>query len=136
MKKLLVCISILYVSICFSQNLECCKTIQEVEQAITGDWKLKGDTENVIYRFTFGNKNGYVEVLEELNLPPKAENKDVNGLVNDDHTLVKIKYDKGLFYIDLIYLYGDVSEPINVLNKESFIYGIGDSKHIFIRDKN
>lgn len=136
MKKSLVFISILYVSICFSQNLECCKTIQEVEQAITGDWKLNDGNRNVIYRFSFNNNKGLIEVLGELNLPPKAEKTIGNELVIDDQALVNIILENGFFYIQLTNLYYEFSEKILELNDKNFIYRIGDSKHIFIRDKN
>lgn len=120
----------------FSQNLACCKDVEAVKNAIKGDWKLKEYNENLIYRFSFFKDKGFIEVLGELNLPPKAEKTIGNEIVIDDHTIVEITYDKGLFFIDLIYLYGKVSEQILVLNDETFIYGKGESQHTFVRDKN
>jgi hypothetical protein len=70
-----------------------------------------------------------------LNLPPKAEKTIGNEIVMDNHTIIEIKCDKGLFFIDVIYLYGKVSEQILVLSDETFIYGKGESQHTFIRDK-
>jgi len=136
MKKLLVFLSILNVSICFSQNLECCKTIQEVEQAIAGDWKLNDGNRNVIYRVSFNKNKGLIEVLGELNLPPKAEKTIGNELVIDDQALVNIILKNGVFYIELTNLDYGFSEQIVELNDKIFIYGMGDSKHVFIRDKS
>lgn len=134
MKKLLQ-ILILLVSVnTFSQNLACCNDSEAVKKAIAGDWKLKGDTKNVIYRFSFESDKGFVEVLEELNLPPKAEKTIGNEIAIDDNTIVKIQHEKGLFYINIIYLYGEVSEPILELNDENFIYGKGASQYVLIRD--
>lgn len=127
---LVLCISLQTLS----QNLECCKTIQEVKLAIEGDWKLKKGNQNITYRFIFNNNKGIIEVLEELNLPPKAavsyyEKPDING-----QTMVNVEFKNGVFFIKLSNLIFEVSEQIFVLNDEYFIYGNGASEHVFIRD--
>jgi hypothetical protein len=130
-------IIVLLVSInLFSQDFECCKNINDVKKAIQGDWKLKGGNENLIYRFLFDTNKGLIEVLEELNLPPKAEKTIRKELVFDDRTIVNIKSKKGVFFIELVYLHTTVSQKILELNEDHFIYGKGESQHIFIKDKS
>ncbi len=131
-------IIVLLVSInSFSQNLECCNNLNDVKKEIQGDWKLKGGSENLIYRFCFDKNKGFIEVLEELNLPPKAEKTIANELVfGDNSTIVNIKSKKSVFFIELVYSHTSVSEQILVLNKDCFIYGKGESQHVFIKDKS
>lgn len=135
--KNLLCMLLFGISImCFSQNLSIFKDVEAVKKAIGGDWKLKGEAKNVIYRFGFNEEKGFVEVLEELNLPPKAEKTIGNEIIINQHANVKIKYNEGVYFIELIYDYGSISEQILVLNDYNFIYGKGDSQHVFIKDKN
>lgn len=132
------CLNVLIVLISintFSQNLVCCNNIEEVKKVIQGDWKLIGETKNVIYRFSFNNNKGFIEVLEELNLPPKALVNHHADLIIDEHTLVNIKSKNGRFFIELISMYYQISEQIFVLNDEKFVYGKGQFEHVFIRDK-
>ena len=100
-----------------------------------GDWKLQGDTKNVIYRIWFVKDTGFIKVLEELNLPPKAEETFGGKSDLEGQTLVDVKFENGRFFMDLIYIYGEVYEPISVLNNDRFIFGEGSSKHVLIKDK-
>jgi len=139
MKKGLVIFFIFFI-FCFNfieaQNLVCCKDIKEVKKAIEGDWKLKGETNSLIYRFSFDKGKGFIEALEELNLPPKAIESQRENLILDEHEIVNVKLDKGLFFIEIKSLYYEVSEQIFVLNEKYFIYGKGQSEHVFIKDKS
>ncbi len=133
--KYLINILILCISLhALSQNLECYKTIQEVQQAINGDWKLKNGNQNITYRFIFNDDKGVIEVLKELNLPPKAADPYHEKSVMEEQTTIDLKLDNGVFFIELTNLQYGISEPIYVLNEEYFIYGKGDSEHVFVRD--
>jgi hypothetical protein len=136
MKQIFCILLVVFSFNAFSQNLRCCKNIDEVKRSIQGDWKLKGANQNIIYRFRFDKDKGYVEVLEELNLPPKAEKSRTDVLFVDDETVVNVKLKKDVFFIELVYQFGSVSEAILELNEAAFIYGKESSKKIFIRDKN
>ena len=118
----------------FSQNLNCCKTISDVEKVLEGDWWLKKDSRNDIYRFHFRDNEGFVEVLEELNLPPKAEHTKVVDEFEVKESEVKITLEKDKFYIELVYPFGTVKEPIKALSEKHLIFGSGDSERQFTRD--
>lgn len=136
MKKT-VAILILLLSVqSFSQNLECCNSIESVKKAIEGEWKLKGQSENLIYKFWFNEQNGFIEVLEELNLPPKAEHTQLGSLFMDEQVQTQIKLINGAFFIEVNYPFDAVSELISKLNQNTFIYGKGASQHVFIKDAN
>ena len=118
----------------FAQNLDCCKSISEVQKALEGDWILKKDSRNKIYRFHFENGKGTVDVLEELNLPPKAEHTEMKDDFEITESSVKISQDEQTFYIELIYGFGNVKEQIKDLTKNRLVYGYGVAEHVFVRD--
>lgn len=118
----------------FSQNLKSCKSVDDVESLIEGDWKLKNDTKNVVYRFSISNHKGFIEVLPEMNLPPKAEKTTENEIIINDHENFTIVLKQGNYYIEIQSLYYQMTEKITVLNKTNFVYGKGKSQRTFIRD--
>lgn len=119
-----------------SQNLTCCKTISEVKSLIKGDWKLKGDSKNVVYRFSFSEDKGFIEALKEMNLPPKAEKPhNVENIINH-HEIFSIKSKQGIFSVVIQGLNYEMVEQIFALNETSFIYGKGNSRRVFIKDRN
>ena len=118
----------------FSQNLKSCKSVDDVESLIEGDWKLKNDTKNVVYRFSISNHKGFIEVLPEMNLPPKAEKTTENEIIINDHENFIIVLKRGNYYIEIQSLYYQMTEKITVLNKTNFVYGKGKSQRTFIRD--
>jgi len=135
MRQLIIVVLFIFSINSSSQNLKCCKNIDEVKKAIQGDWKLKDGNENVIYRFSFEKQKGFIEVLEELNLPPKALETNDEDVIINEHTIFDVKSKNSLFFIDLISLHYEVSEQIYVLNENYFVYGRGQSEHVFKRDK-
>ena len=118
----------------FSQNLKSCKSVDDVESLIEGDWKLKNDTKNVVYRFSISNHKGFIEVLPEMNLPPKAEKTTENEIIINDHENFIIVLKRGNYYIEIQSLYYQMTEKITVLNQTNFVYGKGKSQRTFIRD--
>lgn len=118
----------------FTQNLKSCKSVDDVESLIEGDWKLKNDTKNVVYRFSISNHKGFIEVLPEMNLPPKAEKTTENEIIINDHENFTIVLKQGNYYIEIQSLYYQMTEKITVLNKTNFVYGKGKSQRTFIRD--
>ncbi|WJJ96077.1 hypothetical protein [Algibacter luteus] len=118
----------------FSQNLKSCKSVDDVESLIEGDWKLKNDTKNVVYRFSISNHKGFIEVLPEMNLPPKAEKTTENEIIINDHENFTIVLKQGNYYIEIQSLYYQMTEKITVLNQTNFVYGKGKSQRTFIRD--
>ncbi|XMO87147.1 hypothetical protein AAFN75_02430 [Algibacter sp. AS12] len=120
----------------FSQNLECGQSIDSVKSTLAGQWKLKALNTNKTYRFWFNQDAGFVEVLEELNLPPKAEHTEIGRLVKNDQAAVNIKLIEGVFFIEMVYPFGTVSEQIVKLNKNTFVYGQGTTAHYFVKDVN
>ncbi len=135
MKRLFCAIFLLSFFNSLSQNLACCKTISEVKSLIKGDWKLKGDSKNVVYRFSFSGDKGYIEVLGEMNLPPKAEKTRENDIIINDHEVFKISLKKQTYFIEIQSLTYTVIEQILVLNQSNFIYGNKNSKRVFTRDR-
>ncbi|MFH4967906.1 hypothetical protein V8G61_06830 [Gaetbulibacter sp. M240] len=121
--------------LCGAQNLECCHSISEVKKVLEGDWLLKKDSRNRVYRIHFQDSAGKIEVLEELNLPPKAEHTAVEDAYDISESIVNISAKKDGYYIELVYTFGSVTERIRVLTENSLVYGTGKSEHIFIRDK-
>lgn len=117
-----------------AQNLHSCETVDDVKSLIAGDWKLEGDSKNVIYRFSFSGDKGFIEVLKELNLPPKAETNNADTMIIYDHEIFNIVSKQSTFFISIQSLYYQIIEEIEVLNKSNFIYGRGNSRHIFIKD--
>ena len=120
----------------FSQNLDCCKTLQDVEHKIAGEWKLKGISNNLTYRFSFTQGHGIVEVLEELNLPPKAEQIEYRNTPLDTNPSIYITVINNVFFMNIKYHFGAVSEPISELSEARFVYGETGFEHVFVRDKN
>lgn len=118
----------------YSQKLECCNNIQDVQKAIEGQWKLKGHSEILIYKYSFNKEGGFIEVLEELNLPPKAAQHQYESIIGHEGVAINIKLIKGIFFIETKYAFGNVLEPIIELNKNRFIYGKGNTKRVFIKD--
>ena len=118
----------------FTQNLKSCKSVDDVESLIEGDWKLKNDTKNVVYRFSISNHKGFIEVLPEMNLPPKAEKTTENEIIINDHENFIIVLKRGNYYIEIQSLYYQMTEKITVLNQTNFVYGKGKSQRTFIRD--
>ena len=135
MKPLFYVFLVLFSLKAYSQQLGCCKSTDDVKKRIQGDWKLKDGNQNIIYRFIFDEDLGRIEVLEELNLPPKAEKPSNDILFLDAETKVRINLKEGIFYVNFIYPYATVSEVIIELNETTFSYGKGTSKKIFLRDK-
>jgi hypothetical protein len=136
MHKVLIYILIFSAFNAFSQDLKKCKNLSDVKSLIEGDWKLKGDSKNVVYRFSFSNNKGFIEVLQEMNLPPKAEKTTENEIVINDHEMFNILSKQGGYFIEIQSLTYKIIEEIVVLNDTNFIYGKDASRHIFIRDKN
>jgi len=120
----------------FSQNLDCCKTIQDVKNKITGEWKLKGVSSNLTYRFSFTDAKGIVQVLEELNLPPKAEQTENNRTPLDSNASIHITLIRNMFFMNIKYDFGEISEPISELNESRFVFGEQGFEHVFTLDKN
>ena len=117
-----------------AQNLTCCNTISEAKSLIEGDWKLKGDSKNVVYRFSFSKDKGFIEVLKEMNLPPKAEKTRGDEIIINDHETFNIILKQDVYYIEIQSLYYEIMDQILVLDEKHFVYGSGDSQHVFIRD--
>lgn len=135
MKRLFCAIFLLSFFNSLSQNLTCCKTISEVKSLVEGDWKLEGDSKNVVYRFSFSGDKGFIEVLKEMNLPPKAEKTREDDIIINDHEIFKISLKKQTYFIEIQSLIYTVIEQILVLNESNFIYGNKNSKRIFTRDR-
>lgn len=134
MKKLF-CILILLIAFNgISQNLDSCKTVAQVKNLIKGDWRLKGDTKNVVYRFSFYKNQGFIEVLPEMNLPPKAEKTKDSDMIINKKSAFNIQLKQEAFFVVIQNLNYEVTEKIEVLNKSNFIYGKGHYQHVFIKD--
>lgn len=118
----------------FSQNLSCCKTIKAVEMALRGEWKLQGKSNTISYKFSFNNQKGFIEVLPELNLPPKAQHTQLGALVVNQKEIAHIKKVGDHFFIEIVYAFGSVPKQIFKLNKTTLIYGKGQQQQIFIKD--
>lgn len=118
----------------FSQNLSCGKTTVAVKKALTGEWKLQGGSQTISYKFSFSNHKGFIEVLPELNLPPKAQQTNIGTLVVNQKEIVNIKKVGDNFFIEIVYAFGAVAKQIYQLNETTLIYGKGDQKQIFKKD--
>ncbi|WP_452601575.1 hypothetical protein [Pontimicrobium sp. MEBiC06410] len=67
MKKQLLYISCLFLFSynSFSQNLKCCKTIEEVKEKLSGKWKQVKPESQDIYHYEFEGKLGSLEIYNK-----------------------------------------------------------------------
>ncbi len=132
-KRLAILITLVSLHV-FSQNLSCGKTVVDVEKALTGEWKLQGNIKTISYKFSFSNKKGFVEVLPELNLPPKAQHTNLGTVVYNLKKIANIKKDGDHFFLEIVYDFGSITKQIYLLNDTTFIYGKGQQEQVFVKD--
>ena len=90
-----------------AQNLECCKTVDEVKVVLEGFWVT--DDSDTIFRFWFEDKTGGITEMERTDDPDEY-------LIIDDHTILEVmETDKG-FNLLFTELYGSEEYKIIKLN--------------------
>ena len=83
MKNVFAAMLFLTPIILLGQDLNCCKTKKEVENNISGYWKIKDSISKIRYNFWFEKGQGNLRILELIN-------NDYEYLVLDDHPFVDI----------------------------------------------
>ena len=112
-KNNFVLLLVLFPLFTFSQNLECCSSEKEIEEALTGYWKIKNDASKSIYHYWFENGRGNVENVEITNTTEKYKP------VEKSHSHIYLKKEDNLFILEYIYRYGSWTSTINKLNENS-----------------
>ncbi|MBQ0788213.1 MAG: hypothetical protein KBT69_11970 [Oceanihabitans sp.] len=93
-----------------AQNLECCTSDKEVEEAITGYWKIKNDASKSIYHYWFENGRGNVENV--IRTETTGEYKPVEK----SHSHIYLKKEDATFILEYIYKYGNWTSVLKKLN--------------------
>ncbi|QRM89178.1 hypothetical protein FG167_08005 [Lacinutrix sp. WUR7] len=97
----------------FAQSLECCSSDKEIEEAITGYWKIKNDDSKSIYHYWFENGRGNVENVEI------SETIGEYKPVEKSHSHIYIKKEADTLKLEYIYRYGNWTSVIKKLDKSN-----------------
>lgn len=110
------------------QDLDCCKTKKEIENNISGYWKIKDSISKIRYNFWFEKGQGNLTILEPIT-------NDDEYLVLDDHPFVDIiKNDIG-FELKFTDLYENRLARIKYLDSVKMIL-LMDGKNIEYQKTN
>jgi hypothetical protein len=121
MKKILILMLTFLPLTLLGQQLECCKSVQEVGNSINGYWKMKNSEKNEQLRFEFNDGIGkfWQNKFNEKN--ELVESKEI------EHTLEIFKTDSG-FELDWSNRNRLVTSRIKILNSTSLVFVRGDGK--------
>lgn len=129
MKNVFVTILFLTPIILIGQDLNCCKTKKEVENYISGYWKIKDSLSKIRYNFWFEKGRGNLTILESIN-------NDSEYLVLDDHPFVDIiKNDVG-FELKFTDLYENRLANIKYLDSVKMVLHMEGKKIEYQKMKN
>ncbi len=98
-----------------AQNLECCSSDKEIEEAITGYWKIKNDGSKSIYHYWFENGRGNVENVII------TETKEEYKPVEKSHSHIYLKKEDTTFILEYIYKYGNWTSVLKKLNATNLV---------------
>lgn len=114
MKKMLNLILILLPLISFGQHLKCCKSVNQVESYLNGNWIEKKAEANTVYEFWFENGKGHLSEKEI------TENGDELIELEIQPYVEVIKYEGG-FKIKFTYPYESWTSELKYLNSNKLI---------------
>ncbi len=114
MKNILVLILCFFSLTLLGQNLECCKTEKDVENYLSGKWKLKGSDSKTIYRYWVEKGKVRLEYY-------KSDDKEKGIHRTDNDAFIGIiKYENG-FKLDYTYPFDSVTAELKHLDSEKLI---------------
>jgi hypothetical protein len=113
MKKelLYICCLFLFSYNSFSQDLKCCKTIEEVKKKLSGKWKQVNSESQDIYHYEFEGKLGSLEIYKK-----PLDSNIVAVIVSCQPVVTVLKNKKG-FQLEYTYMLGTDISIIKYLNK-------------------
>ncbi len=114
-KKIMLFVCILLPSILIGQTLNCCKTIKDVENTITGYWKIKDSKSKTIYHYWVNNGQGNVEDVITTSGQDTFEEDAQN------HSFFYIQSKNNGFEVNYVYKYGCLLYQISYLDTNKMI---------------
>jgi hypothetical protein len=121
MHNILILILIFFPLTLIGQELDCCRSIKEVENHINGYWKMKSSKNNEQLRFEFNNGHGKFWRYTYNNKNELVKSKEI------DQTLEIFKNESG-FEMDWSNGSRIGSSKIKVLNSKSLVFMRRDGK--------
>ncbi|WP_452226688.1 hypothetical protein [Lacinutrix cladophorae] len=100
-KKYFIFFLLLIPFINFAQSLTCCTSQIEIENALTGYWKIKNEDSKSIYHYWFENGRGNVENVKSTGTIGKYKP------VEKSHSHIYLKKEESQFVLEYIYRYGN-----------------------------
>ena len=94
----------------FVQNIECCSSDKEIEEALTGYWKIKNEESKSIYHYWFKNGRGNVENVQVTETIGKYKP------VEKSHSYIYLKKVDDTYILEYIYRYGNWTSKIRKLD--------------------
>ncbi len=114
-KKHLIVIIGLLPCIVIGQTLQCCNTEKEVEEAISGYWKIKDLDSKTIYHYWVADGQGNVEDVVSGEKDGEYEIKERN------HSFFYLQKENFGFALNYIYKYGNWTSNLNYLDATKMI---------------
>ncbi|MDX1772629.1 hypothetical protein DFR65_101184 [Oceanihabitans sediminis] len=111
--KILIVSSLFLTFSGYSQNLECCSSKEEIEETLSGYWKIKDDSSKSLYHFWFENGRGNVENVET------TESLGKYLSVKGSHSYLYIKEEDASFALEYIFKFGNWISTIKKLDKHN-----------------
>ena len=115
LKLYLIAIILIFPSLIIAQELECCKSEKDIENTITGYWKIKDDNSKSLYHFWFENGRGNVETVQTTETVGKYIH------VDKSHSYIYIKKEDDFYILEYIYKYGKWTSIIKQLDSNNLV---------------
>ena len=112
-KTLILFLTFLPLSL-LGQQLKCCETEKEVENHLSGKWKIKGSDSKTVYHYWFQNEQGNLE-----DFVPAESGEEL--IIEDNHSFVEIIKHKNGFKLKHTYLYGDWISELKYLDSNKLV---------------
>jgi hypothetical protein len=109
-KKTLIALLVLFPMLLVGQELDCCQTNSEVENLMTGYWKIKDSPSKTIYHYWFNNGQGNVEDVIATDQPGKYTVEEPN------HSFFYLEKGNTGFNINYVYKYGQWTSTLTYLD--------------------
>jgi len=99
----------------FAQTASCCTSIEVVEEALSGYWKIKNVDSKSVYHYWFENGRGNVENVETTETIGKYKP------VEKSHSYIYIKKEGDIFTLEYIYKHGSWTSKITHLDANNLV---------------
>ena len=129
MKHLIFITLFLFSSFIYSQELKCCKTIDEVKEILKGSWKNYFDIQETVYQFEFSDDSGIINEMIKTNV-------DGEFIMLECPTYIRIKKKENGFKIEYQYMVSSETFDIVSLNSDKFIIKNKNSEIEYVKIKD